>query len=120
MVDFGDDRLTRGRPHPMIDGSLRVERLLAEVADPTTGVLLLDVVLGLGAGRRPRRPSWSRRPAPRTRRRRAGRGVGGRHPRRPAGPPAQVAALTGAGAWVYLSNAAAARCALDLLTGSAA
>ncbi len=49
MIDFGDDRLTRGRPHPMIDGSVRAQRVLAEVADPTCGVLLLDVVLGLGA-----------------------------------------------------------------------
>ncbi len=32
---------------------------------------------------------------------------------------AQVATLSGAGAWVFLSNAAAARCALDLVTGSA-
>ncbi len=49
MIDFGDDRLTRGRPHPMIDSSLRVARLLAEAGDPTCGVLLLDVVLGHGA-----------------------------------------------------------------------
>ena len=49
MVDFGDDALTGGRPHPMIDGSLRIERILAEVDDPACGVLLLDVVLGLGA-----------------------------------------------------------------------
>jgi FdrA protein len=31
----------------------------------------------------------------------------------------QVATLSGAGAWVHLSNAAAARCALDLLGGPA-
>ena len=53
MLDLGDDRLTLGRPHPMIDGSIRVERLRAEVTDPTTGVLLLDVVLGLGAAEDP-------------------------------------------------------------------
>ena len=35
----------------------------------------------------------------------------------PQGLRAQVAALHGAGAWVHLSNAAAARCALDLLGG---
>jgi FdrA protein len=46
MIDFGDDRLTAGRPHPMIDATLRIERLRTEAADPDCGVLLLDVVLG--------------------------------------------------------------------------
>ena len=49
MIDFGDDQLTRGRPHPMIDGTLRAERIRAEAADASAGVLLLDVVLGHGA-----------------------------------------------------------------------
>lgn len=49
MIDFGDDALTRGRPHPMIDASLRLDRLAAEAADPTARVVLLDVVLGHGA-----------------------------------------------------------------------
>ena len=49
MIDFGDDELTRGRAHPMIDQSLRLERLAAEAADPAVAVILLDVVLGHGA-----------------------------------------------------------------------
>src|SRR6476619_6198132 len=49
VIDFGDDTLTRGRAHPMIDPSLRLERLAAEAADPRCGVLLLDLVLGHGA-----------------------------------------------------------------------
>jgi FdrA protein len=49
MIDFGDDELTRGRPHPMIDPSLRLERLAVEAADPDASVVLLDVVLGHGA-----------------------------------------------------------------------
>jgi FdrA protein len=49
MIDFGDDRLTQGRPHPMIDQSLRAERITAEAHDPDAGVLLIDVVLGYGA-----------------------------------------------------------------------
>ena len=49
MIDFGDDRLTAGRPHPMIDPTLRLERLAREAADPSVGVVLLDVVLGHGA-----------------------------------------------------------------------
>jgi FdrA protein len=49
VVDFGDDELTRGRPHPMIDPAPRLERIAAEAADPSCGVLLLDVVLGHGS-----------------------------------------------------------------------
>jgi FdrA protein len=49
FVDFGDDELTEGRAHPMIDPSLRTERLRREAADPDVGVVLLDVVLGYGA-----------------------------------------------------------------------
>ena len=47
MIDFGDDSLTQGRPHPMIDPTLRLERLAA--LDDACGVVLLDVVLGHGA-----------------------------------------------------------------------
>ncbi len=49
VLDFGDDELTQGRAHPMIDPSLRLERIRAQGADPTCGVLLLDLVLGHGA-----------------------------------------------------------------------
>ena len=49
FIDFGDDQLTVGRPHPMIDATLRLERLRRELADPDCAVVLLDVVLGHGA-----------------------------------------------------------------------
>jgi len=49
IVDLGDDAYTRGRPHPMIDPSLRKEMMLGLCGDPAIGVLLLDVVLGYGA-----------------------------------------------------------------------
>ena len=49
IVDLGEDEFTRGRPHPMIDFSLRCDRLLKEAEDPKCGVILLDVVLGYGA-----------------------------------------------------------------------
>jgi FdrA protein len=49
FVDFGDDALTAGRPHPMIDPTMRQERLAAALADPGCAAILLDVVLGLGA-----------------------------------------------------------------------
>ena len=49
MVDLGDDQFTVGRPHPMIDFRLRNERIVLAAEDPTTAVVLLDVVLGYGA-----------------------------------------------------------------------
>ena len=49
LVDLGDDEFTRGRPHPMIDFALRNERIIQEVKDPETAVILLDIVLGYGA-----------------------------------------------------------------------
>jgi FdrA protein len=56
VVDLGDDEFTRGRPHPMIDQTLRNERLLKEAADPSVAVILLDVVLGYGAHPDPATP----------------------------------------------------------------
>ena len=49
ILDLGDDEYTVGRPHPMIDPRLRNEHLRAAGADPSTAVVLLDVVLGYGA-----------------------------------------------------------------------
>jgi FdrA protein len=49
LVDLGEDEFTRGRPHPMIDQTLRVARLAVEAQRPGGRVLLLDVVLGHGA-----------------------------------------------------------------------
>ncbi len=49
IVDLGDDVFTVGRPHPMIDPSIRVERLAREARDPSVAVVLLDLVLGTGS-----------------------------------------------------------------------
>lgn len=49
IVDLGDDSFTVGRPHPMIDPSIREERFEKEIADPKLAVLLMDFVLGKGA-----------------------------------------------------------------------
>ena len=49
IVDLGDDRFTVGRPHPMIDPSIRAERIAKEMEDPEVACLLLDFVLGYGA-----------------------------------------------------------------------
>ena len=48
MIDLGADEFTRGRPHPMIEPAVRDRPLLDALADPTVGVILLDVVLGYG------------------------------------------------------------------------
>ena len=48
-LDLGEEEFTLGRPHPMIDNELRLERMAQEAADPQTAVILLDVVLGYGA-----------------------------------------------------------------------
>jgi len=111
VIDFGDDELTAGRPHPMIDQSLRLERFAADAADPDTAVILLDVVLGHGANADP-----AAELAP---------------PIEAAGPPVvvsligtaadpqglegQAATLQRAGAHVFASNAQAARFACGLV-----
>lgn len=49
VVDTGDDAYTVGRPHPMVDQTVRCELIRAAGADPSVRVLLLDLVLGDGA-----------------------------------------------------------------------
>ncbi len=49
FIDFGDDEFTKGKPHPMIDPSLRIARFLEEAKDPEVGTIILDFILGYGA-----------------------------------------------------------------------
>jgi succinyl-CoA synthetase alpha subunit len=49
VVDLGDDAFTVGRPHPMIDPSARVERMMAERKDRGIAVVVVDVVIGYGS-----------------------------------------------------------------------
>jgi succinyl-CoA synthetase alpha subunit len=49
IVDLGDDRFTVGRPHPMLDATVRREWIAREAADPAVAVVLIDLVLGYGA-----------------------------------------------------------------------
>ena len=115
MIDFGDDEWTAGRAHPMIDPTLRLDYLTRTAADAATGVLLLDVVLGHGADSDP---------------------AAGLVPAiaeindipiviacvgtddDPQGLTRQAEALAAAGAEVYLSNAQAARRAIELTGGA--
>ncbi|TMN22123.1 acyl-CoA synthetase FdrA [Lentibacillus cibarius] len=49
LLDMGDDEFTKGKPHPMIEPTLRNERIIQEAKDPRTAVLLLDFELGYGS-----------------------------------------------------------------------
>jgi FdrA protein len=122
MVDFGDDALTAGRAHPMIDPSLRLDNLARVAADGATAVVLLDVVLGHGA-----EPDPAASLAPAIRAAKETAGAAGRDlpvvvacvgteddPQRLS---AQARALADAGAEVFLSNAQATRRAIDLTGG---
>lgn len=53
IVDMGADEYTLGKPHPMIDGTLRAQRILAEALDPQTAILFLDFILGYNASMDP-------------------------------------------------------------------
>ena len=53
IVDMGDEYYTLGKPHPMIDGSLRNKRILSEGLDPQVAVLFLDFILGYNASSDP-------------------------------------------------------------------
>jgi succinyl-CoA synthetase alpha subunit len=46
IVDMGDEFFTLGKPHPMIDGTLRKHRILTEGQDPQVAILFLDFILG--------------------------------------------------------------------------
>jgi FdrA protein len=114
FVDFGDDAMTEGRAHPMIDPGLRNERFRRDAADPETGVVLLDVVLGHGAHPDPAGELQGH--IERALADRPGRlsvvvslcGAAGD----PQGLDAQAATLRAAGALVTRSSAQAARLAL--------
>jgi FdrA protein len=117
MIDFGDDELTAGRAHPMIDQSLRLDRLATEAADPAVAVILLDVVLGHGAHPD---PAGELAPAIRAGQRNRelavvvsliGTAADPQHVSR------QARELQAAGAHVFASNAQAARFACAISSG---
>ncbi|NKB58481.1 MAG: acyl-CoA synthetase FdrA [Alphaproteobacteria bacterium] len=111
FIDLGDDEFTRGKPHPMIDPSVRDDLLCETLSDPSVGAILIDIVIGYGAHEDP-----------------AGHlagvlaSVGGERPivvasvtgtdEDPQGRAAQVATLEAAGVVVAPSNADAAIYAL--------
>jgi FdrA protein len=118
VVDFGDDALTVGRAHPMIDPTLRLEAISNLAARGEPAVLLLDVVLGFGADPD---PAYSLVPALTAARRHRPLPVVVALIGTEADPQRwsrQADALASAGAAVFASNAAAVRHALALLEGA--
>ncbi len=123
IVDLGDDEFTAGRPHPMIDPSVRLALLEQQAADPDVTVVLMDVVLGYAAD-----PDPAARLAPAVRSAIASAdssdrvlsvvvalcGTSGD----PQDRDAQATALVAAGASVLASNAEAARFAAGLAAGA--
>ena len=125
VIDFGDDRLTRGRPHPMIDPSLRLERIAVEGDDPTCAVLLLDLVLGFGSHPDPAEELAAAIAAAREAAASDGRElpvvvslIGVEND--PQGLTSCAETLQASGASVFVSNARATRHALSLLTSASA
>ena len=53
LVDMGADEFTEGKPHPMVDSTQRVQRILSEAEDPQVAVIILDCVLGYVAAENP-------------------------------------------------------------------
>jgi len=53
LVDMGDEYFMVGKPHPMIDGTMRRQRIIAESRDPQMAVLYLDFILGYNASMDP-------------------------------------------------------------------
>jgi succinyl-CoA synthetase alpha subunit len=119
-LDLGADEFTVGRPHPMIDMTTRIERLMLEAENPEVSVILLDVVLGYGA-----HPDPAAALAPAIRKVLDASAARGRTlhvvasvcgtQADPQGFEGQVETLTEAGAIVAESNAGAARLAATLL-----
>lgn len=111
VIDFGDDALTVGRAHPMIDPTLRLEALARLAASGEPAVVLLDVVLGHGADPD---PAAALAPALQAAGLPAVVALVGTEAD-PQGWSRQADALAAAGAAVFASNAQATRHALALL-----
>jgi hypothetical protein len=119
LIDMGDDEYTRGRPHPMIDPTLRNAAIRAAADDPAVAVLLFDVVLGYGAHPSPANElADSLRDAQGTAATRGRRLIAIGHVCGTDGDPqdraGQVQALSAAGATVAASNIDAASIAAQL------
>ena len=125
VIDFGEDGLTQGRPHPMIDPSMRLERIAVEGYDPTCAVLLLDLILGFGSHADPADELAAAIASARKAAAAGGRTlqvvlslIGVEND--PQGLSRCAETLQAGGASVFASNAQATRHALSLLPGASA
>ena len=119
LLDLGDDDYTRGRPHPMIDPTLRNELVRAQGADATVAAILFDVVLGYGAHADPAHELAEALAAAKATAQAQGRTLAliGHVCGTDADPQnkaAQIAALQAAGAYIAGSNIEAAEIAAEL------
>ena len=120
FIDLGADEYTVGRPHPMIDPTVRNTHVAATLRDKTVGVLLLDVVLGFGAHPDPAGALLDTITAvPPTQRPMIIASVCGTDAD-PQNRSAQVSSLKRHGVFVAGSNAEATQWALRLVSGSPA
>ena len=117
ILDLGDDKFTRGKPHPMISPDLRA-KMISKVSD--TDLLLLDVVLGWGSAIDPATPVAEAVAKAVDAAKRAGRNLqvlasitGTAHD--PQGLASQRKILQDAGIVVFPSNAAAVTYAIELV-----
>jgi succinyl-CoA synthetase alpha subunit len=125
VVDLGADCFTTGRPHPLLDGGLRRTWIRQAAQDPTTAVLLLDIVLGYGV-----HPDPVGDLLPALRQARAEAQAQGRYlaivasvcgtDQDPQGRMAQIAALQSHGIVVMPSNAQATRLAVRIAAAQGA
>jgi len=49
FLDMGEDEFTVGKPHPMIDPTMKNNRLYREILDPDAAVVIFDLVIGYGS-----------------------------------------------------------------------
>lgn len=122
LLDLGDDDYTRGRPHPMIDPSLRDAWVRRAGQDATVAAILFDVVLGHGA-----HPDPAAGLATALADAAASAAAQGRTlalighvcgtEDDPQGRAMQIDRLREAGAWIADSNIAAAHLAVELAAG---
>jgi FdrA protein len=119
-LDLGADEFTWGRLHPMLDPSVRSQKMIQEAQDAEVAVLLVDVVLGYGAHPDPADEVARAWEEARGRARQGGRdlvcvaSVCGTD-EDPQGYPRQVHRLREAGVLVAPTNAAAAASAAAVL-----
>ncbi|MSO76095.1 MAG: oxidoreductase [Alphaproteobacteria bacterium] len=119
LTDLGDDAFTLGRPHPMLDPWVRRQPMGEALGDPTTAVLLLDVILGYGSPDDPVAPILDAVAGADSSRPVVIASVCGTE-RDPQVRSVQVARLAAAGVTVAPSNAHAANLAVRVVSGRAA